>query len=259
MHRWNTRYRLAASLALTLIGLSLQHGLAATPLSEARTVLEKWVETRQVIAKTKADWHAEKETLEATARLFEGELTRLQDQTGTVTTNTTQAAREQTGLEQQKEVLDEALEKARSVVTVMEARIQQAVPALPPPLQASIGSALKKIPANPAETKMSVLERMQNVVGIAYEIDKFNGGISVESEVRQNPSGIEEQVRTLYLGLGQAYFVNKSGSYAGVGVPTPQGWTWQEQNELAGPVQRAMAIYENSQPAAFVGLPVQIK
>jgi hypothetical protein len=118
---------------------------------------------------------------------------------------------------------------------------------------------IKRIPSDPATTKASGLERLQNVVGIVNEVDKFNAAVTVVSEVQKNPSDAEVQVETMYVGLAQAYFVDKAGDYAGVGLPSGQGWQWMPKNELAGKIQKSIAMYKNAAPADFVSLPVQIK
>ena len=48
-------------------------------ISDTRALMDKWVETRQVTARTRADWIAEKETLTNTLALFQRELAALGD------------------------------------------------------------------------------------------------------------------------------------------------------------------------------------
>ena len=47
---------------------------AGSTLSETRSTLEKWVETRQLVSKTRSDWQTDKETIEQTLQLFDREL-----------------------------------------------------------------------------------------------------------------------------------------------------------------------------------------
>jgi len=161
--------------------------------------------------------------------------------------------------EAQKAELEAATQKVGELVGGLEQRVQELAPSFPPPLADKLSSALKRIPADPANTKMSGLERMQTVVGILNEVDKFNAAITVVSEVQKNPAGAEVQVETLYLGLAQAYFVDKAGDYAGVGTPAATGWQWTPNNALAGNIQKSIAMYKNAAPADFVSLPVQVK
>ena len=63
----NRRWICWLSLAAT-VGMPLQ--AAETRLSEVRTALEKWVETRQLIGKTESDWKVNGETLRQTIQLL---------------------------------------------------------------------------------------------------------------------------------------------------------------------------------------------
>lgn len=232
---------------------------AADRLSETRETLGKWVETRQLISQTRSDWQTDRETLEQTIRLFERELASLSDDMAKVSTNSTQVDRERAeALAEQREVTA-ALDTVKTLAPLLEQKILALSPVFPPPLLEKISPLLKRIPSGGAETKASALERMQNIVGIVNEADKFNAAVTVANEIQKNPAGAEVQVETLYLGLGQAYFVDKSGEYAGVGVPTPQGWQWTTRKELAGAIQNSLAIYRNAAPAVFVSLPARIQ
>jgi len=228
-------------------------------LSDTRDLVGKWVETRQIISQTRSDWETTKETLGQTIRLFERELANLAEEMSKVSTNSTQVELERAqALAEQKEI-HEALDKVQALAPVLEAKIQSLVPAFPPPLLETITPLLKRIPAADDETKAGGPERMQNIVGIVNEVDKFNASVAVVNEIQKNPAGAEVQVETIYIGLGQAYFVDKSGAYAGVGAPTPQGWKWTPQTELAAAIKNSLAIYRNAAPAVFVGLPARIQ
>lgn len=226
-----------------------------TPLAEARGALEKWVETRQVLARTEADWRSDKELLEQTVVLLERELGRLNEQLEKAQTDTTQVDKDRAALEAEKAELTEATARLTEWLAKLEQRLRTLSRGFPPPLLTRLDSLLRLLPEDPAKTRLSGMERMRNLIGILNEVDKFNSAIMVESEVRKRASGEELQVKTLYVGLAQAYFVDKGGTWAGVGIPGPEGWQWKEQPELAGAIQRSLAIYEGRQPPAFVGLP----
>ncbi len=228
-------------------------------LTQTRAALEQWVQTRQLISKTRSDWESDKETLSQTVALYERELKAIAEQMSKVSTNNAQVEKERLAATTKQNQLDAALEKVRSLVAGLEKRVQELAPSFPPPLAEKLSASIKRIPADPTNTKMSGLERMQNVVGILNEVDKFNAAVTVVSEVQKNPSGAEVQVETMYLGLAQAYFVDKAGDYAGVGTPSTTGWHWTPHNQLAGKIQKSIAMYKNAAPADFVSLPVQIK
>jgi len=235
------------------------HVVAGDTLGDTRTTIEKWVETRQLISKTQSDWQADKETLEQTVALYERELKSLEEQRSNVSTNSVQVDKERDLAQKQQKDLTEASAKVKELAGGLEKRLTELAPSFPPPLADKVSPLLKRIPEDPATTRASVLERMQNVVGIINEVDKFNAAVTVVSEIQKNPSGAEVQVETLYVGLAQAYFVDKSGDYAGTGVPDKTGWKWTPNHELAGRIQKSIAMYKNAAPADFVSLPVEIK
>lgn len=231
---------------------------AETPLNETRASLEKWVEARQLISKAKSDWQMDKETLQQTLQLYQRELKLVGEQMSKVSTNSAQVEKERTEAEELKKSSNEALDRARQFAADFEGQLKQQIPQLPMPLQEILKPLLLRIPADP-KTRMTVAERMQVIVGILGELDKFNNSVSVFSEKRKNEKGEEVAVETLYVGLGAAYFVNDANDFAGTGVPGPKGWEWTTQSGLAPSVREAVRIYRNERPAKFVSLPAVIR
>jgi len=230
-----------------------------SPLDEARSVLEQWVRTRQLVAKTQADWAAEKDVLEASARVFERELKDLDARVAGLGEASAQVARERQELQTEKEALDEATLRARALTTRYENRLRAIRPWLPEPLDRRVEPLFERFPEDPESTRLTVAERLQNLVGLLNEIDKFNSSVVVESEIRKNDQGLEVQVETLYLGLAQAYFVGEGGRFAGVSVPTKNGWQTTARNDLGPTIERAVAMYRNQSPAALLVLPFEVR
>ncbi|MFO1512147.1 MAG: hypothetical protein U1F83_04410 [Verrucomicrobiota bacterium] len=69
-------------------------GAETAALIQTRAMLEQWAQTRQLISKIKRDWLADKESLEQTFSLFEGELKSVDEQMTEMSTNNTQVVRE---------------------------------------------------------------------------------------------------------------------------------------------------------------------
>jgi hypothetical protein len=206
----------------------------------------------------RADWEVEKQALEQGIALLEKEARLLDEQIAKAEATATQADRERQKLIEENEQLSSAAVVVRDVVEALEKRTLEVARQFPPPLRERIEPLFKRIPRAGAGSHLSLGERFQNVVGILSEVDKFNGSITVTSELRQIPSGENVQVKPIYLGLGAAYYVDKTGQTAGVGRPGPDGWTWTARNELAPQVTRAIYVYENAAAAVFVHLPVQV-
>lgn len=255
---------LAAMLKTIWAALAILLVLPGTRASErqdiqsTREALSKWVEIRQLITRTRADWENDRELLRQTLAMFEKELRLVEEQSGSADRALAQVERERGEQLAAKEALQEAATRLSSLLAPLEKRILALSQTLPAPLRERIAPLLERIPENSEATQFSGAERTQTVVGLLSEIEKFNGAITVSSEIQKNARGEEVQVKTLYLGLAQAYWVDKQGR-AGVGIPGPQGWEWKEEPGLAEKINHAMAMYESAQTAAFVSLPVTLK
>lgn len=232
---------------------------AQTKFAEARTALDKWVETRQLISKEKSEWEMDKQTLEQQVNLLEKENQLLDEQIAKAEATTTQADKEKQKLIEDNEALSVASTAMSVTVAQLEKRLLEIVKAFPPPLMERIEPLYRRVPTKPENVRLSVSERMQNVIGIISEVDKFNNAITVVSEVKKNGQGVDVQVKTIYLGLAAGYFADKAQSFAGVGTPGGDGWQWTPQNNSAASIGRAIHVYENAAAAVFVELPVTIK
>ncbi len=217
------------------------------------------METRQLTSKARTDWQADKETLEQTVALFGRELKSVEEQSGKISTNNVQVEKERAEAEALKKSATESIERAREFATGAEAKISKLVPQLPVPLQEILRPLLNKIPADASTTRMSAAERMQVVVGVLGELDKFNNAVSLFSEKRKNSQGEEVAVETVYVGLGAAYFVNDANNFSGVGTPGAAGWEWTTKPEIAASVRDVIRVYRNEHPANFVALPVTVR
>jgi hypothetical protein len=244
---------LAMAMGLTIVAR------AESPVTEVRSTLEKWVETRQLISRTKSDWQSDKEMLEQTCQLLERELKELGEQSAKLSTNHLQVEKERAQAEATLASSEETLDQARQFAADFEAQVRIVVPQFPGPLQELLRPLLDRLPSDPASTKMAPTERMQVIVGILSELDKFNSAVSVFSEKRRDPKGEELAVETVYVGLGAAYFVSDSGKFAGTGMPGPNGWEWTSAPEIGPLVKEVVRIYRNERPARFVSLPAVIR
>jgi Protein of unknown function (DUF3450) len=232
---------------------------AETPLNETRSTLEKWVETRQLISKTRTDWQSDKEMLEQTGQLLERELKLVGEQLAKLDTNSTQVGKERAQAETSLKSSNESLEQAKQFAAGFETKLAKLALQLPLPLQEILKPMLNKLPGDSANTKMPATERIQVIVGILNEVDKFNNAVTIFSEKRKNEKGEDVAVETVYVGLGAAYFVNDANTFAGMGTPGTSGWEWTTKSELAASVREVIKIYRNERPAQFVPLPVVIR
>ncbi|MBL9136015.1 MAG: DUF3450 family protein [Verrucomicrobiales bacterium] len=228
-------------------------------LGPLRVGIEQWVQTKQLISRTKSDWDAEKEMLLQTKALYERELSGIDDQMSKVSTNSVQVDRDRAVLDAELKDSNATLDHARVLVAGLEAKASALAARMPDPLKETLQPLLNRLPQEAASSKTAVTERLQTVVSLFNEIDKFNNAISITSEKRKNDRGEEIAVESVYVGLGAAYFVNQTGDFAGTGEPGADGWRWSVNPSLAAEVREIIRIYRGERTASFVLLPVQVQ
>jgi FtsZ-binding cell division protein ZapB len=234
--------------------------VAREKIESAREALEKWVETRQVISKEKQEWAFAQEMLNERIELVQNEIKSLREKIAKAEQSISEADKKRSELVEENEKLKSAADTLKTIVTKFESRTGALNKKLPEPIRERIKPLSQRLPEDPNETKLSLSQRFQNVIGILNEVNKFNRGeITVTSEVRTLADGSVAEVTALYVGLGQAYYTNNDGTIAGVGRPSEDGWVWEPANDAAGRISDAIAILQNEQVASFVPLPVKIK
>ena len=252
----------AWALSIGLAFSTAQSGLAQTTskkIEDTRSVIEQWVKTRQLISQEEYGWRGEKELITYKIELLKTEIDALETQIEESEEMVTTAERKRDELKTEEDLLRAASKVVGNDVRKFEEWIQKLSNAFPDPLKSRIGQFLNQIPKDPKNTKVSDGERMAIIIGVLNEVDKFNGGVTVVSELRDIDSGETVEVKTIYLGLAQAYYVDGKQENAAIGKPGPDGWTWQPRNESARDIYMAIAMYENIvKPATFVNLPVTI-
>lgn len=246
-----------------LLMLALVAPLAAADtkqvLDETRAILKEWISTRQTLAEQKSAWEVEKQTLQQSIQLHEAEIKLLTEEIKQAEELSSAADKEWIAQEQLEAVVKEAAASVEAVVDDLETQLVKASKAFPKPLQEKIAPLALRIPEPDKRKTKSISERMQNIVGILGEVDKFNNTISTFTEIRKGSDGGEFQVETMYLGLGQGFFTDVSGNQAGVGFPMDGKWQWVDKPELGARIKNAMAMYRNVMPAEFVGLDVTVR
>jgi hypothetical protein len=70
--------------------------------------------------------------------------------------------------------------------------------------------------------------------------------------------GKPSEVKAIYVGLAQAYYVGSNGE-AGIGRPRAEGWQWEPSNAIATDVLTTLEIVQGTHSPAFVPLPVKLQ
>ena len=117
---------------------------------------------------------------------------------------------------------------------------------------------LFRSPLDASATTLSISQRLQSIVGVLTQVDKFNTAVEIAPEQREF-EGNRVQVTTIYFGLGAAYYADRSGEHAGYGRSTEKGWQWVPDASIAADVLRLIDMYEgNTTQIEFVPMPVNI-
>lgn len=237
-------------------------GATSTPggptLDETRMVLGKWIETQQIIAKERNDWQQGKEILAGRLELVKKELSSLEDKIKSAQTSVDESDAKRSQFEAQNLQLKATGDQLASNVTRLEEEVRDLFTRLPEPTRTKLMPLYQRIPEDPATTHVSVAERFQNVLGILNELNKDNNEITVGYEVRNLADGKPAEVRTMYIGLAQAFYVSAGGE-AGIGRPGETGWKWEPSKAIANDVLTAFDILQGKHTPAFVPLPVNLQ
>ena len=229
-------------------------------VSDSKAALEKWVETQRIISQEKRDFELSKEMLNERIKLLEREIAELEQKIVEAKSNISSADTKRFQIEKDSNEYNNNFTVLQNVIGRLESKIRGVIKALPENVDAHIKPLSQKLPEpDNQQVKLSLSERFQNVIGMLNEIDKYNREISLASEVRTLKDGSTIEVTTVYIGLGQAYFVNATGNIAGIGNRSDDTWQWTEKNEIAPAVSEVISILKNEKVASYIKLPVEIK
>jgi hypothetical protein len=260
LNNMTKKLRISLLLVTSLVGaVTVSQG--AEVLTKARTTLQRWVETRQIIAQEKTTWLAEEKTLTESIEFLKTEIEALKEEIG--------VAQEDIGTQDdtQKELKvditanEEALKVIEQAVPVFEQKLLDLATIFPATFVEKVSTQLRRIPDPKSDRSITipVEERVQNIISILKNIEYFNKVVTLSSELRES-NGETSEVKTIYIGFGQAYFVDENMTTAGYGYPViGKGWEWVEMPEIADAVHQAVLVADNRLPAVFVNVPVAIQ
>ena len=251
---------LALALTIPAPAPSAQEaGSSSEQIESARATVARWVETQQIISREREEWQVGRDVLEQRISLLEREIATIEEGLAEVRASTGETDRKKAELLAEERTLAEAGAVPEESIAAFESRTKELMSTLPEPLRDRVALLSQRLPADPARTELSLSQRFQNVIGILNEVNKFNRDLTVENEVLELPDGTRAEVRSLYVGLGQAYYVTADGGAAGIGHAAGGAWKWQPANELAPEITRAIAILQNEAVPDYVPLPVDLR
>jgi|GEM_PF-780983 len=231
----------------------------ATPLEDLRNLWKEWSKVKGTISEEKNLWAREQQSIADAIAVSRQEVELL-------TSRLTELNSGTTGTEKQRSELLDKIAASKTSLAVFaaaiekyESKMRELVPVIPPQLRTELSSLLQRMPTEGKPTAMPVSQRMQTVIAFLAQLDKFNAGPTLISEIKEVEPGKSLEVKTLYFGLGAAYYTDAGATYAGHGYPTLEGWKWTSVDApTAKRIAEAVSIYQNEKQPAFVSLPAQI-
>ena len=231
----------------------------ARDIDEYRAKMDKWVETQQIRSEEEFEWEADREILRATRDLLRDEKKALEAEIEELEASKLGSDDERRELLLERGDYQQAGTALAERIQSMEARVIALSQEFPDPLQRKLAPLLVQIPDDPDTTRVPVGQRLLSVLGVLAQAEKFNGNATFAGEIRKIGDQ-KVQVRTLYWGLGQSFYVDTQGEIAGIGRPGPEGWEFYDDPELAERTAMFLDIYEgNVDTIEFVELPVEIR
>lgn len=231
---------------------------APATLEETRLTMNKWIETQQIISKERKDWQQGKEILQGRLDVVKKEIAMLEEKTGQNRSGVAESDKKRRELESENNLLKDANLQLTEAVTGMEAEVKRLFKRLPETLQTKLAPLYERIPEDSSKTRVSVAERFQNVLGILNELNKANNEITVNYEIHSMSDGKSSEVKAIYVGLAQAYYVSMRGE-GGIGKPGEGGWKWESSKEVGPQALMALEILQGKHTPIFVSLPVEIE
>jgi hypothetical protein len=249
-----------SSLALTAPALCQESKTTST--EELRVSVSEWVETMRKIQQEENEWTRDQEVLKNYKEGLEKEISDLKEQISLAKTR-------KEGGDQQS--LDKVSSNNDYIATeneltrqlrIFEEDLAKKIPILPEPLKrtARITQCIETLQGSlllGAESQSKdVAKRLANITELMAEVEKCQQGIHVHSELHRDSQGREFNMQVVYFGLALAYAVNEDGSFALAGRAAPDGWKFQERNDLAPRILKLVASATSEKEVSFTNLPL---
>lgn len=240
---------------LTLLGATVVQ--AQEPWREADQLVEQWNSLERQNSVLESRWRERQSLLQLQLELLERERQSLRDFIGSRRASTDevdqrrlQLAEDQVRYETNQEAMEESLVGA-------ERALQAMLPRLPPPLQSAWQGEMSKLSSYESPTPS---QRLQTVVTMLSAAIEFDNRVTVHTTMMDDAADNPVEVRQMYLGLAQGWYLSSDRRLVGYGRAGPDGWQWSEAlhqpAQTADELTRAFDMIENPAIAAPVSLPV---
>lgn len=233
--------------------------LTGSPLDETVNTLQQWVETERQISTARANWAQERVSIEDLIAIYRQESEQLDQVIREAADDVSVAETRRAELLARDESIKALEAQALAKIAETEIRLRALEPLLPEPVRQELRPLFRVLPENPRESRAPIGQRIQPIVGILTQIQRFNQVVTITEGFREFEAGKTVQTEKIFFGLGTAFYVDGANEHAGRGRLTASGWEWIDDNSLVGPVREFVEMYRGTRQAAYVTLPVQFR
>lgn len=248
-----------------LAAVSLAQGDGSSQTEKLKDSVREWIETMREIQTEEDSWGRDRE-------LLDDQRTALRTEIDQLTRQVADAKKEKEGAD--KESLDEvakrdAFVKAKDMlveeVRALEESLVGKLAAFPAPLAEEprvkelMAQVRKDVTLQGDAAKTGLTKRLNNVLNLLSEAEKWQQTIHLKPELHETADGRKLNMNVVYFGLASAYAVDEEGAYGMVGMPTNEGWKFEERNELAPVILEMVTVLNGDADAKFINLPINLK
>lgn len=244
-----------------LLGSLLPGGLAfgsGTSMQESREVYREYIAVRKTIGEERSAWQSQKTVLEDRLTVVKTEIDQIRETVATLESSASTADTTRAALQDELEEARRVSQAFNEAIGAYEGRVKALLGRLPASLGGELQQLTARLPSDPSATVLSYSQRLQTIVAILAQIDRFNSDLRLVTEIQELDGGRFE-VQTLYFGLASAIFSDGTGAYAGYGVPSDDGWNWTQVDPVAGQsILAAIEVNATRRAPAFVPVLMEI-
>ncbi|MDF7807263.1 DUF3450 family protein [Pontiellaceae bacterium B12219] len=223
----------------------------SVPPEEAREKLYEWVQIKKIISAESAEWQTEKMRLSDLNSIRLQEIGKLDELLARSESARTLQTEKHEQLNRSFTMLKAQQEELRLAIATLEKQLRPLLNRLPPPLQKKRAAEIARLEQRNTEIPLS--DRYRELLLLLTEIGEFNQTITLDQHILELENQRVE-VDVLYLGLSQAWYLNRNGTHAGYAFPASKGWNWIPDPSSAPAIRAALQIAEKQVAPDFAAL-----
>jgi hypothetical protein len=221
------------------------------PVAELRATISKIVDAQTLESKERSDWEARKAEFAALLELHRRELTLLDEELEKAGQSAPGHSESTDDIQAEIQTLKQTRRLASETVARNVPRSLSIAARFPDPLQKECETEISSL--NAWVTSDEPREALQSILSLLAKAQQFDRRLTRTTEIRDG-----REVDVLYLGLARAFYAGRKEG-AGIGIPGPNGWTWQPKPQVRSELLAALDMLDKKRTPAMVQLPLEIR